>query len=77
MATPTKTEPTNTRREKLRYGVWVMLFLSMLTLGEYLVGVIAPPWGSLLLGVAAFKAYFVIKDYMHLGRLFTEEEDHS
>ncbi|MGH2582133.1 MAG: cytochrome C oxidase subunit IV family protein [Anaerolineales bacterium] len=76
MATPTKTEPTNTRRDKLSYGAWVMLFLSVLTFGEYLVGVIAPPWGSLLLGVAAFKAFFVIKDYMHVGRLFTEEEDH-
>lgn len=78
MTTPAKKEPTNTRRDQLRYGVWVMLLLAVLTFGEYLVGVIAPPWGSMLLAVAAFKAFFVIKDYMHLGRLFSsEEEEHS
>ncbi len=58
------------RRTELGAGVWVMLMLGVLTFGEFLVGVIAPPWGSALLLVAAFKATFVITYYMHVGRLF-------
>lgn len=69
-------ENTESRRQELSRGVWVVMMLGVLTFGEYLVGVIAPPWGSLLLGVAAFKAFFVIKDFMHVGRLFSSGEEH-
>jgi hypothetical protein len=69
-------ENTESRRAELSRGVWVVVMLAVLTFGEYLVGVIAPPWGSLLLGVAAFKAFFVIKDFMHIGRLFSSGEEH-
>lgn len=71
----TKKDAPNPRRSALRAGVWVMLMLAVLTFGEYIVGVIAPPWGGMLLLVAAFKAFFVIKDYMHIGRLFTPSGD--
>ena len=50
-----------------------MFILATITLGEFIVGVIAPPWRSLLLIIAAFKAFYVIKDYMHIGRLFNPE----
>jgi hypothetical protein len=50
--------------------------LGVLTFGEFLVGVIAPPWGSSLLIVAAFKALFVIVYFMHVGRLFSNGEGH-
>jgi len=62
------------RRTELGAGAWVMLMLGVLTFGEFLVGVIAPPWGSALLLVAAFKAIFVITYYMHVGRLFKAEK---
>lgn len=64
------------RRAALNRGTWVALMLAVLTFGEYLVGVIAPPWGVLLLVVAAFKAFFVITEYMHVGRLFSSDEEH-
>ncbi|MCW5874211.1 MAG: hypothetical protein KIS88_06150 [Anaerolineales bacterium] len=64
------------RRAALNRGVWVALMLAVLTFGEYLVGVIAPPWGMLLMIVAAFKAFFVITEYMHIGRLFSSDEEH-
>jgi hypothetical protein len=67
-------ENNESRRAALNRGVWVAIMLAVLTFGEYLVGVIAPPWGTMLLGVAAFKAFFVIKDFMHVGRLFSGEE---
>lgn len=63
------------RKSALNAGIWVFLMLAVLTVGEYIVGVIAPPWTQILLIVAAFKAFFVIKDYMHVGRLFSAGED--
>jgi hypothetical protein len=62
------------RRTELGAGVWVLLMLGVLTFGEFIVGVIAPPWGSALLLVAAFKALFVITYYMHIGRLFKSDQ---
>ncbi|HRN50120.1 MAG TPA: hypothetical protein PLC52_05095 [Anaerolineales bacterium] len=64
------------RRAALNRGKWVALMLAVLTFGEYLVGVIAPPWGMLLMVVAAFKAFFVITEFMHVGRLFSSDEEH-
>lgn len=75
MADTKPKEQPNGRREQLTVGLWVMLVLAVLTFGEYLVGVIAPPWGTLLLFVAAFKAFYVIKVYMHIGRLFAPTEE--
>lgn len=63
------------RKAALTAGFWVFLMLAVLTGGEFVVGVIAPPWTQLLLIVAAFKAFFVVKDYMHVGRLFSGEEE--
>jgi len=70
-----KAKEPNSRREQLLVGLWIMVMLAVLTFGEYLVGVIAPPWGNMLLLVAAFKAFFVVKDYMHIGRLFAPAEE--
>ncbi|HEX9597424.1 MAG TPA: cytochrome C oxidase subunit IV family protein [Anaerolineales bacterium] len=65
-----KDQVASSRRGELGAGVWVFLMLGVLTFGEFIVGVIAPPWGSALLLVAAFKALFVVLYYMHVGRLF-------
>lgn len=70
-----KTTQPDSRKSALYVGVWVLIMLAVLTFGEYLVGVIAPPWGQLLLIVAAFKAFWVIKDYMHIGRIFGGDEE--
>lgn len=69
-------ENNESRRAALNRGMWVALMLAVLTFGEFLVGVIAPPWGMLLMVVAAFKAFFVITEYMHIGRLFSSDEEH-
>lgn len=70
----TTDQVATSRRTELATGAWVMLMLAVLTFGEFLVGVIAPPWGSALLLVAAFKAIFVIAYYMHVGRLFKADK---
>lgn len=70
----TTDQVASSRRTELGAGVWVMLMLAVLTFGEFIVGVIAPPWGSALLLVAAFKATFVLGYYMHVGRLFRSDQ---
>jgi hypothetical protein len=63
------------RKAALRAGMWVFLMLGVLTLGEFLVALIAPPWGWMLLVVAVWKSFYVVKDYMHVGRTFGGGEE--
>ena len=60
--------------EAFRVGVGVLILLGIMTLGEFWLGAVASYWWAPLLGVAVLKAYFVMRDYMHLGRLFASEE---
>ena len=70
-----KKEGRDSREQALYTGVWILIMLAVLTFGEFIVGVIAPPWGIVLIIVAAFKAYWVLVEYMHIGRLFSSEEE--
>jgi Prokaryotic Cytochrome C oxidase subunit IV len=64
--------------ELYRVGVSVMIILAFLTIGEYLIGSTAFSWYMPLLAIALIKAFFVVRDYMHLPRLFApEEENHG
>lgn len=69
-----KQEQVDPRKAGLRAGAYVLLLLGVLTFGEYLVGTIAPSWIALLWIVAIWKAIYVVRDYMHIGRLFSGEE---
>lgn len=61
-----------------RVGVVVLILLVTFTIGEFFIGMVAPAWGGVLLIIATLKAFFVVRDYMHLGRLFQpEDEVHS
>ncbi len=62
-------------KEALSAGVWVVVMLFVITFGEYILAVIATGWGNLLILAALGKAYFVVKDYMHIGRLFSKDEE--
>ena len=63
------------KKEAYSIGLMVAFFLAVLTIGEYFVGLVAYEWAAVLLGIAALKAFFVIRDYMHIGRLFAGEEE--
>ena len=67
------------KKEAYRIGVDVLILLGAMTIGEYLIGAFAPVWWAPLLGVAILKAYYIVRDYMHIGRVFAkdEEEVHS
>jgi len=66
------------KKEALRLGAGVMFLLAVFTLGEYWLGSVASVWYVPLLGIAVLKAFLVIRDYMHLPRLFAgDEEEHE
>ena len=63
------------KKEAYRKGMAVMILLLFLTAGEYWVGSIAYSWWTIIFGIALLKAFFVVRDYMHVGRLFAAEEE--
>jgi hypothetical protein len=58
-----------------RIGDTVLILLAALTIGEYFIGKYAPYWWTPLLIIAAIKAFFVVRDFMHVGRVFAGEEE--
>jgi hypothetical protein len=63
------------KKMAFRAGMVVFLLLAVLTIGEFLIGRVAFSWWMPLLGIAIFKAVLIIRDYMHIGRLFAADED--
>ncbi|GAB4523372.1 MAG: hypothetical protein Fur0018_06110 [Anaerolineales bacterium] len=57
-----------------RTGLIVMLVLAVLTVGEFYMGLTGAQWTAVFLAIAFIKASLVVRDYMHIGRLFGEEE---
>jgi len=58
-----------------RQGLVVFLLLAVLAIGEFFIGVVASLWWMPLLGIAVFKAFLIVRDYMHIGRLFSADEE--
>jgi hypothetical protein len=61
------------KNESYRIGSTVLILLAVLTIGEYALGSVGANWISVFIAIAGFKAFLVIRDYMHIGRLFTNE----
>ena len=62
-------------KKALSDGAFVLGILGVLTFGEYIVGSVAPAWGTVLLIAALSKSFFVVRDYMHISRLWNKEEE--
>jgi hypothetical protein len=65
----------NKKREALRLGLAVFLLLAFMTAGEFLIGAYVVGWAAPLWLIAILKAALIIRDYMHLPRLFSGEEE--
>ncbi|HLE16326.1 MAG TPA: cytochrome C oxidase subunit IV family protein [Anaerolineales bacterium] len=62
-------------KEAYRVGAAVFILLMVLTIGEFFIGSIAFTWSWPLWGISILKAVMIIRDYMHLPRLFSGEEE--
>lgn len=63
------------KKEAYRVGLGVFFLLVVFSIGEYWLGAVASAWWAPILAIATLKAVLVIRDYMHIGRLFTSEEE--
>ena len=54
----------------------ILIWLAVLTIGELWFDLLEIPWWSILVLIALLKAALVVRDYMHIGRLFSGEEEH-
>lgn len=63
------------KKELYEKGLTVFILLIALSIGEFLLGYFAGVWWVPILAVAALKAFFVVRDYMHIGLLFGFEEE--
>ncbi|HWQ84861.1 MAG TPA: cytochrome C oxidase subunit IV family protein [Anaerolineales bacterium] len=68
-------EPEAKKHAAYMVGIGVMILLAGLTIGEYFMGAFASAWALPILLVAAVKAYFVVRDYMHIGRVFAGDDE--
>jgi Prokaryotic Cytochrome C oxidase subunit IV len=58
-----------------RIGDTVLVLLVALTAGEFFIGRYAPYWWAPLLAIAFLKAFFVVRDFMHVSAVFAGEEE--
>ena len=69
------------KKQAFRIGTAILILLMALTIGEYLLGNFAYPWSFVwvpLMLISLIKAMFIVRDYMHIGRLWSgDEEGHS
>jgi fatty acid desaturase len=63
------------KNQAYRKGVYVFILLAILTAAEYLIARISPMWWALLMVVALVKAFFILRDYMHIAHVFASEEE--
>jgi len=63
------------KKEAYRKGIAVLILLAFLTISEYWMGIVAYYWWAAIMGIALLKAFFVVRDYMHIGRLFASDEE--
>ena len=64
------------KRSAYKVGVTVLVILAVLTVIEFTVASFNFNWTWLMFGIALLKAWFVVQNYMHLPRLFKQEEGH-
>jgi hypothetical protein len=63
------------KKQAYQAGLAVFILLIVFSIGEFAMGYFASAWWVPLLGVATLKAFLVIRDYMHAGRLFSSDEE--
>ena len=67
-----KTTSDQHKSEKYRAGIIIMIILAVFTAIEFSVSQMGN-WIVVLLLIALLKAYLVVRDYMHIGKLFSGE----
>jgi len=59
---------------RYKAGIIVLLILAVFTAIEFGVSQLGN-WIAVLLVISLLKAFLVVRDYMHIGKLFSGEEE--
>ncbi len=70
------------KKDKYGVGVTILVLLAAASIGEYGIAVtgqnllrVGSDMGFVLILIALLKAFLVVRDYMHIGRLFSGGEE--
>ena len=65
------------KQQAMKTGTMVIILLLAFTAVEFFIGAnLKLWWGAvLLLLIGALKSFFVIRNYMHIGRLFAADKE--
>jgi len=68
----------NQKKPDYSVNILVLIILMILTAGEYYLGVISTTnIAGIMIAIGLLKAFFIVRDYMNIGRLFSGGEDHK
>lgn len=70
----TKETPEGRKSARYKAGIIVLAILAVFTAIEFTVSQIGN-WIAVLLVIGLLKAFLVVRDYMHVGKLFSGEEE--
>ena len=68
-------ELEESKKRAFNVGLIVLIMLAVLTVGEYMIGSVASTWFAPLMFIGLIKAFFILRDYMHISRVFAGEEE--
>jgi hypothetical protein len=65
------------KQHAMKTGTTVIVLLLAFTAIEFFIGAYLKLWWAavILLMIGTLKSFFVIRDYMHIGRLFAGSEE--
>jgi uncharacterized ion transporter superfamily protein YfcC len=63
------------KKEAYQKGIAIIIVLIVLSVIEFTIGKLASSWWIPLMAIAFAKAFFVVRDYMHIGRVFASDEE--
>ncbi len=61
--------------QEFRHGLFIFIILAVLTAGEFLIARLSALLWIPLFIVALAKVYFIMRDYMHISRVFESDEE--
>jgi caa(3)-type oxidase subunit IV len=67
-------EQSKHKSEKYKTGIIVFVILAVLTAAEFFTSQLGN-WVLVLIVIALLKAVLVVRDYMHIGKVFYGEEE--
>jgi preprotein translocase subunit SecD len=64
------------KKDSYRAGLAIFILLIAFTIGEYGIAAVGANIAIVFFVISLIKSFFILRDYMHVGRLFNNQEEH-